>query len=241
MGKTPPILGLKTVSGLHDSVRDETQPGLRRGGAALPDGEIMRFSGMIAGLLGLMLTACVQPAGSSEALTEPTVLPLMRWDHHPEASQWTEATLASVSQYDAALAGRVPADVATWCPGYETASLEDRRAFWVAMFSALAKHESTWNPAAAGGGGRWIGLTQISPATARDYGCEAQSVVALKDGTANLACAVRIAAAQVGRDGMVAGGGNRGMGRDWAPFRAASKRADMAGWVSDQAYCQPDL
>ncbi|MGL4320494.1 MAG: transglycosylase SLT domain-containing protein [Paracoccaceae bacterium] len=202
----------------------------------------MRFSVVIAGLVGLMLAGCVQPAASNETvLMEPEPLPLMRWDHRPEASEWTEATLATVSQYDAALAGQVPADVASWCPGYETASLDDRRAFWVAMFSALAKHESTWNPTAAGGGGRWIGLTQISPATARQYGCEAQSVASLKDGTANLACAVRIAAAQVGRDGLVAGGGNRGMGRDWAPFRAASKRADMAAWVSDQAYCQAQL
>ncbi|MCU0801342.1 MAG: transglycosylase SLT domain-containing protein [Rhodobacteraceae bacterium] len=199
----------------------------------------MRFSMVIAGLFGLALAGCVQP--STATVTEPEALPLMRWDHRAEADQWTEATLATVAQYDAALAGRVPADVAAWCPGYESASLEERRAFWVAMFSALAKHESTWNPAAAGGGGRWIGLTQISPATARQYDCEAQSVAALKDGTANLACAVRIAAAQVGRDGLVAGGGNRGMGRDWAPFRAASKRADMAGWVSDQAYCQRDL
>lgn len=239
MGKTPPTGRKFSAIGLHDSARHEKRAGLRRGGAALPDGEMMRVTMMIAGLAALVLTGCVQPAASTDSL--PAALPLMRWDHRPEAAQWTEATLATVSQYDAALAGQVPADVATWCPGYATASVEDRRAFWVAMFSALAKHESTWNPAAAGGGGRWIGLTQISPATARQYGCEATSVAALKDGTANLACAVRIAAAQVDRDGLVAGGGNRGMGRDWAPFRAASKRADMAGWVSDQAYCQPNL
>jgi hypothetical protein len=240
MGKTPPIFPRHSPAGLHDSGQRERQRALRQGGAALPDGELMRFSVVMAGLVGLMLAGCVQPAASTEPVV-PEALPLMRWDHRPEASQWTEATLATVSQYDAALAGQVPADVANWCPGYATASLEDRRAFWVAMFSALAKHESTWNPAAAGGGGRWIGLTQISPATARQYGCEATSVAELKDGAANLACAVRIAAAQVGRDGLVAGGGNRGMGRDWAPFRAASKRADMAGWVSDQAYCQADL
>ena len=241
MGKTPPILQLCRPAGLHAPGVQERQHGLRLGGAALPDGERMRFSVVIAGLVGLMLSGCVQPAASTETLLAPDALPLMRWDHQPEGSDWTKATLASVSQYDTALAGRVPADVATWCPGYETANLDERRAFWVAMFSALAEHESTWNPAAAGGGGRWIGLTQISPATARQYSCEATSVAELKDGAANLACAVRIAAAQVGRDGLVAGGGNRGMGRDWAPFRAASKRADMAGWVSDQAYCQPDL
>ena len=239
MGKTPPTLPKNPVAGLQDPRQRQTQRGLRLGGVALPDGEKMRMKVVIAGLVGLVLTGCVQPAASTQTL--PEALPLMRWDHRAEADQWTESTLATVAQYDAALAGRVPADVATWCPGYETASLDERRAFWVAMFSALAKHESTWNPAAAGGGGRWIGLTQISPATARQYGCEATSVADLKDGTANLACAVRIAAAQVGRDGLVAGGGNRGMGRDWAPFRAASKRADMAGWVSDQAYCQADL
>jgi hypothetical protein len=199
----------------------------------------MRFSSVVLGLVVALLAGCVGGTYPGRVKDDPVAaLPLMRWDHRPEADQWTEATLAAVAQYDSVLAGDVPADVAQWCPGYQTASLADRRAFWVAMFSALAKHESTWNPAAAGGGGRWIGLTQISPATARQYGCAAQSSAALKDGTANLACAVRIAAAQVGRDGLVAGGGNRGMGRDWAPFRAASKRADMAGWVSDQAYCQ---
>lgn len=239
MGKTPPIFACLQARRLHCAAQRGTRGPLRLGGVALTDGENMRVTVAIAGLLGLFLAGCVQPAASTEPL--PAALPLMRWDHEAEGESWTKATLATVAQYDSALAGRVPADVATWCPGYESASLDERRAFWVAMFSALAKHESTWNPDAAGGGGRWIGLTQISPATARQYGCEATTVAELKDGAANLACAVRIAAAQVGRDGLVAGGGNRGMGRDWAPFRAESKRADMAGWVSDQAYCQPQL
>jgi Transglycosylase SLT domain len=202
----------------------------------------MRVTTMVTGLvLALFLAGCSNAPYSDQAKDDTaaaTVMPLMRWDGKPGSDGWTESTLLAVAQYDQSLAGTVPADVANWCPGYATASLPDRRAFWVAMFSALAKHESTWNPNAAGGGGQWIGLTQISPATARQYDCEATSVSALKNGTANLACAVRIAAAQVGRDGLVAGGGNRGMGRDWAPFRKASKRADMAGWVSEQAYCQ---
>jgi Transglycosylase SLT domain len=200
-------------------------------------------SRVLAVVAALLLSACaggIAPdmAKDDASLGDAPMLPLMRWDHQPQAAAWTSAALAAVAQHDHALAGAVPADVQAWCPGYETASLADRRAFWVGMFSALAKHESTWNERASGGGGQWIGLTQISPATARNYGCEATSVEALKDGGQNLACAVRIAAAQVGRDDLVAGGGNRGMGRDWAPFRAASKRADMAGWVSEQAYCQ---
>ena len=168
------------------------------------------------------------------------IRPAMQWDHRREAPVWTGLTLAAVAAKDAQLADRVPADIAAWCPGYATASLEERRAFWVGLLSALAKHESTWNPRASGGGGRWIGLTQIAPATARQYGCDARSSAALKDGAANLACAVEIMADNVAADGLVAGGGTRGLGRDWAPFRKASKRADMSAWVSGQAYCRPE-
>ncbi|MEZ5796561.1 MAG: transglycosylase SLT domain-containing protein [Paracoccaceae bacterium] len=182
-----------------------------------------------------MVAGCV-PAGGAPA-TVPASLPPMRWDHRAEAPGWTAAALSAVSRHDDVLASRVPADIETWCPGYETASLPERRAFWVGMMSALAKHESGWNPAAAGGGGKWIGLMQISPKTARGHGCSAQSAGALKDGAANLDCAVSIFAGDVARDGVVAGGGKRGMGRDWAPFRKGDKRADMAAWTSAQPYC----
>jgi hypothetical protein len=103
----------------------------------------------------------------------------MRWDHRPEADLWTARSLMAAASLDDELAADVPADITTWCPGYEDASLDDRRAFWVGIFSALAKHESTWNPKASGGGGAWIGLTQISPQTARAYGCEATTTAAL--------------------------------------------------------------
>jgi hypothetical protein len=177
--------------------------------------------------------------GSSE-LSMNDFQPAMRWDHRQEAPEWTGLTLVAVAGEDEKLADDVPADIAAWCPGYPTATLAERRLFWVGLLSALAKHESTWNPRASGGGGKWIGLTQIAPSTARQYGCEARSSAALKDGAANLACAVEIMADNVAADGMVAGNrGTLGLGRDWAPFRKASKRADMAKWVSSQAYCQP--
>ena len=146
----------------------------------------------------------------------------------------------AVAGQDEVLAGAVPSDIAAWCPGYSQASLHERRAFWVGMLSALARYESRWNPAAAGGGGRWVGLMQISPQTARTHGCTATTAAALKDGAANLACAVRIVAAQVGRDGAVAGKGNRGLGRDWMPLRTTAKRAEMAGWTGAQSYCREE-
>ena len=167
-------------------------------------------------------------------------LPAMRWDHRPEAAQWTRSTLAAIKTDGAALLDIVPTDIGEYCPAYPRANRDDRAAFWAGMLSALAKHESTWNPQASGGGGKWIGLTQIDPRTARAFGCKATTVAALKDGAANLACAVRIAAAQVSRDRAVVSrnGQWRGLGRDWAPFRSTAKRADMAQWTRQQAYCQ---
>jgi hypothetical protein len=184
-----------------------------------------------------LFAGCVAPDMQSEALNFLSPPP-MRWDHRPEASHWTAAALVAVAEQDDVLAKQVPADIATWCPGYEEASLNERRAFWVGLMSALAKHESTWNPRAAGGGGKWIGLLQIAPGTARSHSCDARSAGALKDGAANLTCAVDILVRDVANDGMVAGGGAQGLGRDWAPFRKASKRADMAAWTSAQPYCR---
>jgi hypothetical protein len=189
----------------------------------------------LAGIgLALLPAACSAPANRADQ-------PVMRWDHRPEAAVWTTVALEEAEAYDEVLARLVPDDIDTWCPGYKTASIADRRAFWVGILSALAEHESGWNPGASGGGGRWIGLTQIAPRTARAFACEARTAAELKDGAANLACALRIASVQVPKDNMVAGNGREGLGRDWAPFRSAAKRADMAAWTRSQDYCQPAL
>ncbi|MEX0311682.1 MAG: lytic transglycosylase, partial [Tateyamaria sp.] len=90
-----------------------------------------------------------------------------------------------------------------------------------------------------GGGGKWYGLLQILPATARGYGCAAGTGAALKNGAANLSCAVRIMAVTVPRDGVIYGRGGKGVAADWGPMRSAAKRADMAGWLRKQRYCAP--
>jgi soluble lytic murein transglycosylase-like protein len=187
-----------------------------------------------------LVTACVPAVKTSvaEILPGAVALPAMAWDHRPEASIWTRATLDAVAAKDAVLAERVPGDVAQWCPAYEKASLADRRAFWAGLISTVGRYESSWNPNAAGGGGRYIGVMQISPRSAGNYGCEATSKTALKDGAANLSCSVEILAYQVGRDGLVAGeAGNRGIGRDWMPLRKTDKRQAMALWMRGQSYC----
>nr|WP_099826876.1 transglycosylase SLT domain-containing protein [Oceaniglobus indicus] len=181
--------------------------------------------------LSFSLSACATLTPVSE---EPSdVLPVMRWDHRPEAPIWTEATLNALQSSDAGLPSFVPSDIAAYCPDYAGATEEERAAFWAGLLSALAKHESTWNPAAVGGGGLWYGLVQIDPRTAKGYGCAARTGSALKDGAANLSCAVRIATAQVTKRGTV----SRGM-LDWGPFHSAGKRAEMQAWTRAQPYCK---
>ncbi|ALG91828.1 MULTISPECIES: transglycosylase SLT domain-containing protein [Actibacterium] len=197
---------------------------------------------VLSALILLLPMGCGLPGGGEPATmsTSSPVLPVMRWDDQrppDQARNWTYASLAALQTHGAGLAAIVPADIETYCPGYPTASPADRRAFWAGLFSALAKHESTWNPGAVGGGGQWFGLVQISPATARGYGCSAQTAEALKDGAANLSCAIRIAARTVMRDGVVSAGG-RGIAADWGPFHNAAKRAEMARWTGAQAYCR---
>lgn len=182
------------------------------------------------------LAACAAPPVAEEVVI-PEALPAMAWDGQThEADEWTEATLAALRAEGAALLSEVPNDITAWCPGYVEAAPDQRAAFWAGLLSALARHESTWREDAVGGGGQWFGLVQISPGTARGYGCDATSGSALQDGTENLECAVRIAASTVTRDGVVAAGG-RGFAADWGPFHSASKREQMAAWVSSQSYC----
>ncbi len=194
-----------------------------------------------AALILILVSGCVGPKlpdlSLVTALMSPS-LPAMRWDAREEAAEWTKSTLAVLEAKDALLAATVPADITQWCPGYEEASLADRRAFWAGLLSAIAKYESGWNPDAIGGGGRYVGLMQISQKSARHHGCEADDSAELKDGAANLSCAVTIIAEQVGRDALVAGEGNRGVARDWGPMQSQEKRSEMAAWTASQEYCR---
>jgi hypothetical protein len=190
------------------------------------------FSALLSLLLAPLLAACVPTTLSHDEL------PAMRWDHVPASAEWEAASFAALGDYAAILPTLVPEDIDAWCPGYPDASQVEREAFWVGLMSALAQHESTWRPHLVGGNGRWFGLVQISPATARHYGCAARSGEALLDGVANVRCAYRIWARTVARDNMVSRG-NRGVAADWGPMHSSQshKRDDMRAWISAQPYC----
>ncbi|NKX44680.1 lytic transglycosylase domain-containing protein [Roseibacterium sp. KMU-115] len=164
-------------------------------------------------------------------------MPRLHWDGQPRAPRWSAAVMGALRSHGAPLLDVVPRDIADWCPAYPQAGRGQRAAFWAGLISALAWHESTHRPRAIGGGGLWFGLVQIAPSTARWRGCEVGSGEALLDGVANLRCGVRIMAATVPRDGVVAEG-MRGVAADWGPFHSSRKREDMRNWVRSQDYCQ---
>ena len=166
-------------------------------------------------------------------------LPRTRWQHRPSNRIWTRAALSALKGHGAPLVQMEPADITNWCPAYATNPAPARRAFWVGFLSALAKYESTYKAGAVGGGGKWYGLLQILPGTARGYGCVARSGSALKNGAANLSCAIRIMAVTVPRDGVIYGRGGRGVAADWGPMRSSRKRGEMAAWLRGQSYCKP--
>ena len=169
-------------------------------------------------------------------------LPRTRWQHMAGHALWTRAALSALKDHGQPLVDLTPADITDWCPRYPTASEAERRAFWVGFLSALAKHESTYKPWAVGGGGLWYGLLQILPSTARSYKCNVGTGEALKNGAANLSCAVRIMAHTVPRDGVIhgyKGGRGRGVTADWGPMHSEAKRRDIAGWLKRQTYCLP--
>lgn len=189
-------------------------------------------------LLPLALMGCAEPGPVRLSSSNMDELPPMRWTGIDDAQSWTRAVYQALETHGAPLIETVPADIDTWCPTYPEGDAETRAAFWAGLLSTLAKHESTWNPQAVGGGGLWYGLVQIAPPTARGYGCKARTGDALKDGADNLACAVRIMAVTVPRDGVVSQG-MRGVAADWGPFHSERKRADMIAWSRAQPWCSP--
>lgn len=169
------------------------------------------------------------------------VVPSARWDHRPAGRIWTRAAISALKSHGQPILQTVPRDIADWCPAYPDASEDGRAAFWAGFLSALAKHESTYKQDAVGGGGRWYGLLQILPATARGYKCNAPSREGLKHGPSNLSCAIRILAVVMPRDKVMASKDKRwrGVAADWGPMRKSSKRKDIAAWTRAQTYCRP--
>ena len=233
----PAALRLRTLTDAHPA----TEGGLLQGADAAT---ALVVPATLAAVLAVPVASAALPDGTLITVRPPARkadVPRTRWQHMEGHTLWTRAALSALKDHGAPLVDMVPGDIRNWCPAYAANTDAQRRAFWVGYMSALAKHESTYKPWAVGGGGRWYGLSQILPATARGYRCNVGTGEALKNGAANLSCGVRIMAHTVQRDGVIHGRDRkwRGVSADWGPMRNAAKRADMANWLKRQTYCTP--
>ncbi|MGP6085725.1 transglycosylase SLT domain-containing protein [Antarctobacter jejuensis] len=183
------------------------------------------------------ISALAVPSSLRPKARKAIKVPKARWDNIPGSRSWSLAILSALRAHADELPDLVPKDIANYCPAYPTASRAQREAFWVGLTSALAWHESTHRPTAVGGGGRWYGLVQIYPPTARFYKCKAKSGSALTDPEDNLSCAMRIMAVTVPRDNVISRG-MRGVAADWGPFHSRRKREDIMNWTREQSYCK---
>jgi len=167
-------------------------------------------------------------------------VPRARWEHRQNGALWTRVALRAVATHGAPLLDVVPSDIAEWCPAYPDQTRENRTAFWAALLSTLSRYESTWNPRAVGGNGRWFGLLQIYPPTAEFRDCRVQTGEGLKRASANLNCAVRIMAITVPRDEAISIKNTRwrGVAADWGPIRNDWMRRDMQRYTRKQTYCR---
>jgi len=185
--------------------------------------------------LTLALAATFGLGACQPAIPAPEIA--ARWDHRSEAEAWYGAMIDALGRDGTAMIDAVPRDAETFCPGYASATPAERKAVWIMVFSGLARYESNWRPEAAGAGGRYRGLLQISPATARFHGCDLSHPGGLYDGATNLACAVRIANSAVARDGVIATG-RGGMAADWPPLRSEARRSEIAGFTRALPQCR---
>ncbi|WP_323036684.1 transglycosylase SLT domain-containing protein [Pararhodobacter sp.] len=189
-----------------------------------------------ASIFAILSIAALSACSSQINATTNDMEVAARWDHRPEADLWNSAMMQALRTDGAEMLALTPEDIQTWCPGYADASEDERAAFYVAFFSGLARFESTWNPRASGGGGRYRGLLQISPQTAQHHDCSLPEA-GLFNGAANLACAVRIATSAVTRDGVVAAG-RGGIAADWPPMRDPAKRREVAEFTRALPQCE---
>lgn len=196
---------------------------------------------MIRMKLGLSaMVLALAAACSGQSAGQDGVDMVTRWDGLSTEAAWEGAMQQALGTHAVSLTQVVPTDIADWCPAYADAGPEGRVAFWAAFFSALTKIESTHNERAVNPNGKWFGLMQIAPATARGYGCQARTGEALRNGAANLSCAARILAVTVPRDGVIATKDSRwrGVAADWGPLRVGSKRAEISQFTRSVPACR---
>jgi hypothetical protein len=178
--------------------------------------------------------------------------------------RWRQIILSEIPQTSPLIA-TVPGGIETFCPSFQKANVEQRRAIWFGLLSALIYEESSYRPSlvnkeVVSGGDEVLssGLLQLSIRSAQQsqYRCEIRDQADLLDPERNLRCGVRIATYHVGQAGRVDGRAVSANGRTtwlglasyWGPLRHTgdnarstarrlASRARIASFTKSLPYC----
>jgi hypothetical protein len=127
-------------------------------------------------------------------------------------------------------------DMIEWCPQYPLLSKEQRVQVWGALFVALSKPESGWNPKSKyteSNGSVSQGLFQLTYGDNSTYCPDSKTEADLDDPLVNIHCAINLAANYVAKDSVVASGGYvslgtanpHGLARYWAVIRSPDSKS----------------
>lgn len=154
------------------------------------------------------------------------------WDHKKRGAEFTQFTLAAIDELGEDLLKAQPRDMEAFCPNYSSLQVEDKKAVWLMLISAMAYFESSFNPKLAhqekfkNSKAEFVvsrGLMQLSRESSRHFGCKIEKEADLEDPKINLSCAVRIMTNHVSQDGVIAKKVDerwRGGARYWYVLRA---------------------
>ncbi|MGZ3653711.1 MAG: lytic transglycosylase domain-containing protein [Bdellovibrionota bacterium] len=140
------------------------------------------------------------------------------WSNLPSGAAWTAAVASAVT---ANLASFEKAkDRESFCPGYSSASLAQRKTCWVRLVSAVVEYESAFDPGdmyKESDGVYSVGLMQLSNGECAN----AETVAELKDPVQNLLCGTKKMADLIARYGYVTTPDNlHGAAAYWSTLRA---------------------
>lgn len=125
-------------------------------------------------------------------------------------------------------------------------TFRDREQVWITLISAIAKHESDFDPHGTFDeppplNERSIGLMQLSLSDAQDFHCDFATEAEIEDAHRNLDCAVRILVQLVPQDGVIGGGRQdyrRGAARYWSVLNVRGN-ADARAFIVGQTRTLP--
>jgi hypothetical protein len=199
----------------------------------------------LAALPCLVVCACATPARTPAAVERAPFTAV--WDGETDdASLWTQWLSEDLETHGAVLIDLIPADATTFCKTWPRLTRRGREQVWITLISAIAKHESDFNPHGIfeeppPTSELSIGLMQLSLSDAKEYHCDFTTEAQIEDPRSNLECAVRILAALVPTDGVVGGDrddGELGAAGYWSVLNVRD-HADARDFIIGQTTALP--